>query len=72
MIAAFFQAEAESIETAEATVSEKQSELAEAVESGQEVVEYEPEEGESITAATIKAALKTAIQDLKGSAGASA
>lgn len=72
LITAFFQAEADAIETAEATVSEKQSELAEAVESGQEVVEYEPEEGESITAATIKAALKTAIQDLKGSAGASA
>jgi type I restriction enzyme M protein len=72
LIAAFFQAEADAIEALEASISEAQSELAEAVEAGQELAAYEPEEGESITAAVIKAALKALIDDLKGSPGESA
>ena len=72
LIAAFFQAEADAIEAMEASISEAQSELAEAVEAGQELAAYEPEEDESITAAVIKAALKALIDDLKGSTGESA
>ncbi|MBN8460671.1 MAG: type I restriction-modification system subunit M [Verrucomicrobia bacterium] len=72
LIAAFFQAEADAIEAMEASISEAQSELAEAVEAGQELAAYEPEEDESITAATIKAALKALIDDLKDSPGESA
>ena len=72
LIAAFFQAEADEIETLEAQISEAQSELAEAVDTAQEVAAYEPEEDESITAAVIKKALKDLIDDLKGSTGASA
>lgn len=72
LIAAFFQAEADAIEAMEASISEAQSELAEAVEAGQELAAYEPEEDESITAAGIKAALKALIDDLKSSTGASA
>ena len=72
LIAAFFQAEADAIEAMEASISEAQSELAEAVEAGQELAAYEPEEDESITAAVIKAALKAIIDDLKDSKGESA
>jgi len=64
LIAAFFQAEADAIETLEAQISEAQSELAEAVETAQEVAAYEPEEDESVTAAVIKKALKELIDDL--------
>jgi type I restriction enzyme M protein len=56
----------------EASISEAQSELAEAVEAGQELAAYEPEEDESITASVIKAALKAVIDDLKDSKGESA
>jgi type I restriction enzyme M protein len=72
LIGAFFQAEAEVIEGLEAKISEAQSELAEAVETAQEVAAYEPEENETLTAAVIKKALKELIDDLKGSAGESA
>jgi type I restriction enzyme M protein len=72
LIAAFFQAEADAIEAMEASISEAQSELAEAVEAGQELAAYEPEEDESVTAAVIKAALKALIDDLKDSKGESA
>lgn len=72
LIAAFFQAEADAIEAMEASISEAQSELAEAVEAGQELAAYEPEEDESITAAVIKAALKALIEDLKDTSGESA
>ena len=40
LIAAFFQAEADAIEALEAKISEVQSELAEAVETAQEVAAY--------------------------------
>ncbi len=72
LIAAFFQAEADAIEALEAAISEAQSHLAEAVEAGQELAAYEPEEDESVTAAVIKDALKALIGDLKGSTGESA
>jgi type I restriction enzyme M protein len=69
LIAEYFQAEADAIEKLEAQISEAQSELAEAVETAQEVAAYEPEEDESVTAAIIKKALKDLIDDLKSSIG---
>jgi len=72
LVAAFFQAEADEIETLEAQISEVQSELAEAVETAQEVAAYEPEEGETVSAAVIKKTLKELIDDLKRSTGESA
>ena len=72
LIAAFFQAEADAIESLEATISESQSELAEAVEAATEAASYEADEDETITAAVIKKALKDQIDDLKDSKGESA
>jgi type I restriction enzyme M protein len=72
LIAAFFQTEADAIELLEVKISETQSELAEAVETAQEVAAYEPEEDETVTTAVIKKALKELIDDLKDSAGESA
>ena len=72
LIAVFFQSEADTIEELETHVSELQTELAEAVETAQEVAACEPDEDEKVTAAVIKKALKTLIDDLKDSAGASA
>jgi len=72
LVAEFFQAEADEIEALEAAISEAQSELAEAVETAQEVAAYEPDEDEKVTAAVIKKALKALIDDLKGSSGESA
>lgn len=72
LIAEFFQAEADEIETLEAAISEAQGELAEAVEIAQEVVAYEPDEDDKVTAAVVKKALKALIEDLKDSEGESA
>ena len=72
LIAEYFQAEANAIVALEATIAEAQGELAEAVETAQEVSGYEPDEDEKVTAAAIKKALKTLIDDLKDSTGASA
>lgn len=72
LIAAFFQKEADEIETLEAQISEAQSELTEAVETAQEVAAYEPEEDETVTAAVIKKALKDLMDDLQNSKGESA
>ena len=72
LIAAFFQSYADAIEKLEARIGELQSELAEAVETAQEVAAYEPDENEKVTAAVIKKTLKALIDDLKDSAGASA
>ena len=75
LIAAFFQAEADAIEALEATISEVQNELAEAVETAQAVAAYEPEPDaadETVTAAVIKKVLKDLIDDLKTSTGESA
>ena len=70
--AAFFQGEAAAIEELETRINELQTELAEAVETAQEVAAYEPDEEEKVTATVIKKALKALIDDLKDSAGASA
>lgn len=72
LIAEYFQTEADEIDALEAAISELQSELAEAVETAQEVAGYEPEEDEKVTAAVIKKALKALIDDLKNSMGESA
>ncbi len=72
LLAEFFQAEADEIESLEAAISEAQSELAEAVDTAQEVAAYEPDEDEKVTAASIKKALKALIDDLKDSLGDSA
>ena len=72
LVAAFFRAEADTIETLESRIGELQGELGEAVETAQEVAAYEPEEGENVTAAVIKKALKELIDDLKCSTSASA
>jgi len=56
----------------EAGIGETQGELAEAVETAQEVAAYEPEEDENVTSAVIKKALKELIDDLKDSTGESA
>jgi type I restriction enzyme M protein len=72
LIAEYFQPEADEIEMLEAQISEAQSELAEAVETAQEVAAYEPEEDETVTATVIKKTLKDLIDDLKGSTGDSA
>lgn len=72
LIAECFQAEADAIEALEAAISEAQSELAEAVESAQEVAGYEPDEDEKVTATVIKKALKALIDDFKGAVGDSA
>jgi type I restriction enzyme M protein len=60
------------IETLEAQISEAQSELAEAVETAQEVAAYKPDEDEKVTTAVIKKALKALIDDLRSSSGDSA
>ena len=72
LIAAFFQNEADAIEELETRLGELQTELAEAIETAQEVAAYEPDEEEKVTATVIKKALKTLIDDLKDSPGASA
>ena len=71
LIAEYFQAEADAIEALEATIAEAQGELAEAVETAQEVSGYEPDEDEKVTATVVKKALKALIDDLKDSASAS-
>lgn len=72
LIAAYFQKEADGLALLEAKLSEAQGELAEAVEAAQEAVAYEADEDEIVNAATIKKALKEALDDLAGSQGASA
>lgn len=72
LMTAFFQPEADEIEALEAQISEAQGELAEAVETAQEVAAYEPDEDETVSAASIKKALKEQIDDLKGSSGETA
>lgn len=72
LIAAFFATEVATIEALESKLSAAQGELAEAVETGQEVASHEPEEGENVTAAVIKKALKDLIDDMKDALGNSA
>ena len=72
LIRAFFQAEAEEIESLEASIGQAQGELAEALQTAQEVAAYEPDEGERVTPAVLKKVLKSLIADLKDSPGDSA
>ena len=72
LLAAFFQAEEAAIEELESKISAVQGDLSEAVESAQEVANYEPEEEETVSAASIKKWLKDLIDDLKQSQGDSA
>ena len=72
LIRAFFQAEADEIESLEASIGQAQGELAEALESAQEVAAYEPDEDEKVTATVLKKALQSLINDLKASPGESA
>ena len=72
LIRAFFQAEADEIESLEAGIIQAQGELAEAVETAREVAAYEPDEDEKVTAALLKKVLKSLIADLKDSPGDSA
>ena len=72
LIKEFFNKEAYEIETLEAQISELQSELAESIEHAQEIIAYEAEEGEKVTATVIKKALKVLMDDLKGTKGSSA
>ena len=72
LLTEFFQSEADAIEELEAHIDELQTEMAEVVETAQEVAAYEPDEDEKVTAAVMKKALKILIDDLKDSAGASA
>ena len=55
-------------DTLEAKLSEKESELAEAVEA----VEYEPEEDEKVTAKVVKEQLVMIVKDLQASYGVQA
>ena len=72
LVAEFFRGDTDAIEKLEARIDELQTDLAEAVETAQEVADYEPDEDEKVTAAVIKKALKTLIDDLKDSPGDSA
>jgi type I restriction enzyme M protein len=72
LIAEYFQVEADRIDALEATIAEAQGELAEAVETAQEVISFEPDEDEKVSAAVIKKALKALTNDMEYSAGASA
>jgi len=72
LIAEFFQAEQDAIDTFESAIFEAQTELAEAVEAAQEAAAYEPEEDEEISATVMKRELKKLVDDLKESTGASA
>ena len=72
LIAEYFQAEADAIEAFEATIAEVQSELAEAVDTAQEVSGYEPDEDKKVSVAAIKKALKALIDDLKDNTSTSA
>ncbi len=69
---AFFQKEADRIEELESKISAAQGELSEAVEAAVEVVSYEAEEGETLTAAVMRKKLKEAIDDMQDAGSASA
>ncbi|MEG4023768.1 type I restriction-modification system subunit M [Microcoleus sp. S13C4] len=72
LIAAFFQEEVKAIKDLEGQISAAQGELSEAIETAQEVASYEPEEDETVTATSIKKALKDLMDDLKNVSGISA
>ena len=72
LVAEYLQAEADAVRSLEATIVNAQAELAEAVETAQEISGYELGEDEKASATVIKRALKALISDLKGSTSDSA
>ncbi len=72
LLAAFFQDKVNAIAELESQISAAQGELSEAVESAQEVASYEPDEDETVSASSIKSALKALMDDLRDNTGASA
>ena len=68
LIAAFFQDIADELADLEARLGEAESQLEEAIEA----VEYEPDEDETVSAASLKKYLKSLIDDFEGSKAASA
>jgi len=59
----FFAAERDAIAAREQAIAEAESDVAEAVENAQSVLEYEPEEDETVTAASMRAELNNTISD---------
>ncbi|MDL1163977.1 hypothetical protein P0100_23555, partial [Yersinia pestis] len=72
LIGAFFQSEADEIEALDSKIGEVEGGLNEAIEIAQEMVAFEPEEDEKVTATVVKKALRDLINDLKNSSGESA
>ena len=66
MVTAFFQREAAAISQLENQISHAQGELQEALEAAQEAVSFEPEEDEKVTVASVKAYIRSLLNDLKG------
>jgi type I restriction enzyme M protein len=61
VIARFFAAERDALVAVERYIAEAESAVAEAVETAQVLLEYEPDEGEAVSAATMRSELKNAI-----------
>jgi len=72
LIAAFFQAEADELERLAAELGEAESGLEESVAAAQELLEYEADEDETITAALMKRELAAAVKEWKEQRGAQA
>jgi type I restriction enzyme M protein len=66
VVAAFFQAEADDLARLETAIGAQESVLEEAVVTAQELLDYEADEGETVSAATLKRELSAALADLKG------
>jgi len=64
IIRAFFRAEKEELERFEGRIAEYEGRLAEAVEEARNILEYEADEGEEITAKLMKDELKSALKSL--------
>jgi type I restriction enzyme M protein len=63
LIDAFFQAEADQLERLEVQIGEQEAALEEAVAAAQELLEYEADEEEKVTAALLKQALSAALKE---------
>lgn len=68
LIKVFFRAEQKEIDALQNKISQTELQLEEAIESGREALDYEPEEDEKITAALIKGLLCSEIENLQVSA----
>jgi type I restriction enzyme M protein len=64
MLRAFFMTEQEALESLEGRIADYEGKLAEAVEETRNILEYEADEGEEITAKLMKVELKSAIRSL--------